>query len=311
MALLKRKTAILAKIETVYGTDPAPAGATNAILVSGDPTVTPMDMKTVDRDILRAYFGNAEKLPTAIFSKVDFSVEIAGSGAAGTAPAWGPLLRACAFSETITVGTKVEYQPVTDALESCTIHINRDGVLHKLTGARGTAKFGFTVDAIPKFDFSFTGLFNAVTDGLMPAVALNAWKTPLPVNRSNTPTFMLHGYAARMQSLEFDVAAALSAYSLINGSDQVDITDRKPAGKVTLEATTVAQKDWWTSVKNVATGALQLIHGTAAGNRVQVDAPTVQILNPTYGEYQGILMLNGDLVFAPNAGNDELVITAF
>lgn len=308
--MLKRKVAIIAKIETVSGTDAVPTGASNAILVSGEPTVTPMDMKTVDRDIIRAYFGNAEKLPTGIFSKLDFSVEIAGSGTAGTAPAWGPLLRACAFSETITAGTKVEYKPVTDLIESATIYINRDGVLHKLTGARGTVKFGFTVDQIPKFDFSFTGLFNPVADSAMPAVTLTAWKTPLPVNRSNTPTFTLHGYAAKMQSVSFDMAAALSAYSLVNGSDKVDITDRKPAGKVSFEATTVAQKDWWSAVKNVDSGALQLIHGTTAGNKVQIDAPKTQIVSPTYGDYQGILMLNGDLVFAPNAGNDEITIAA-
>lgn len=308
--MLKRKVAILADVEAIYGADAAPTGPLNAILVSGEPTVTPMDMKTVDRDNLRAYFGNAEKLPTGIFSKVDFQVEIAGSGTPGTAPAWGKLLRACAFSETITPGTKVEYMPVTDMIESASIYINRDGVMHKLTGARGTVKFGFTVDQIPKFDFSFTGLFNPVADAAMPTVTLTAWKTPLPVNRSNTPTFTLHGYAAKMQSVSFDMASALSAYSLVNSTDKVDITDRKPGGKVVFEATTVAQKDWWTAVKNVDSGALQLIHGTVAGNKVQIDAPKTQIVSPTYGDYQGILMLNGDLVFAPNAGNDELVITA-
>ena len=49
MALLKRKAAILAKTESVYGTDPTPTGVANAILVS-DVTINPMEMKTVDRD---------------------------------------------------------------------------------------------------------------------------------------------------------------------------------------------------------------------------------------------------------------------
>lgn len=309
MSLLTRKAAILAKIETVYATDASPAGA-NAILISGEPTVTPMDMKTVDRDVIRAFFGNAEKLPTGIFSKVDFSCEIAGSGAAGTAPGWGTLLRACAFSETITAATKVEYKPVTDNLESATIYVNRDGVLHKLTGARGTVKLDMTVDGIPKFAFSFTGLFNPVTDATMPAVVLGGWQVPLPVNKSNTPTFTLHGYAAKAQALNIDMAGAITGKSLLNDTDTVLMTDRKPAGKVVMEATTVAQKDWWTAIKSVTTGALAVVHGTTAGNKVQIDAPRVQIFNPSYSDYQGILMLNGDLVLAPNTGNDELVITA-
>lgn len=310
MSLLVRKTALLAKIETVYGTDPTPSGAANAILIAGEPNVSPMDMKVVDRDILRTFFGNSEKLPTGIFSKVDFACEIAGAGAAGTVPAWGALLRACAFAETISAGVSVAYQPVTDNLESATIYFNRSGVLHKLTGARGTVKLGFTVDGIPKFDFSFTGLFNTATDTALPALTLTAWKTPLPVNHTNTPTFTLHGYAAKLQMLDIDIAADISAYALLNDTEHVEIVDRKPAGKIVMEATTIAAKDWWTTVKNITTGALNLVHGTTAGNIVQVDAPKVQIFNPTYSNYQGVAMLNGDLVYAPNAGNDELVITA-
>ena len=310
MSLLVRKTAILAKAETVYGTDPVPTGAANALLVSGEPNVSPMDMKVVDRDVMRPFFGNSEKLPTGIFSKVDFSCEMAGAGTAGTVPAWGVLLRACAFAETISAGVSVAYAPVTDSLESATIYFNRAGVLHKLTGARGTVKFGFTVDGIPKFDFSFTGLFNTVADAALPTLTLSAWKTPLPVNHTNTPTFTIHGYAAKMQSLDIDVAAELSPYSLLNDTEHVEIVNRKPAGKIVMEATTVAQKDWWSTVKNVTTGALNLVHGLTAGNIVQIDAPKVQISSPTYSNFNGVLMLNGDLVFAPNAGNDELIITA-
>ena len=310
MSLLIRKTAILAKIETVYGTDPVPTGGANAILIAGEPNVSPMDMKVVDRDILRTFFGNSEKLPTGIFSKVDFPCEVAGSGAAGTAPAWGPLLRACAFSETISAGVSVAYAPVTDSLESATIYFNRNGVLHKLTGARGTVKFGFTVDAIPKFDFSFTGLFNTATDTAAPSLTLTAWKTPKVCNHTNTPTFTIHGVAAKLQMLDIDMAHEISAFALLNDTEHVEIVDRKSAGKIVMEATLVATKDWWTTIKDATTGALQVVHGLTAGNIVQVDAPKVQIFNPTYSNFQGIAMLNGDLVFAPNAGNDELVITA-
>ena len=61
---------------------------------------------------IRAYFGNSEQLPAGIHSELDFEVELAGSGAAGTAPAWGPLIRACGMSETITAATDVKYAPV-------------------------------------------------------------------------------------------------------------------------------------------------------------------------------------------------------
>ena len=73
----------------------------------------------------------------------------------------------------------------------------------------------------------------------------------------------------------------------------------------------MATKDWWTSIKNVTTGALALVHGTTAGNKVQIDAPNVQLITPQYQDQDGIAMLQCGLVFAPGAsGNDEIKITA-
>lgn len=310
MPLLKRKAALLAKIETTYGTDALPTGAANAILAS-DMNISPMEMKTVDRANIRPFLGNNEQLPTGVFSKVDFTVEAAGPGAAGTVPAWGPLLRMCGFSETNTPGVKTEYAMVSTGFESGTLYFNLDGVLHKLTGARGSMSLDFTRDGRPAFKFSMTGLFNTVTDAAAPTLTLTAWQKPLPVNKTNTPTFTLHGYAAVMHSVSLDVANSVVYRELINGTAGALITDRKPAGQVVMEATTVAAKDWWTSIKNVTTGALALVHGITAGNKIQIDAPNVQLINPQYQDQDGIAMLQAGLVYAPgSSGNDEIKITA-
>lgn len=310
MALLKRKGALLAKIETTYGTDPVPTGAANAVLFS-DCTVSPMEMNTVDRANVRPYLGSNQQLPTGLYSKVDFTVEAAGSGALGTAPAWGPLLRACGFAETISAGVKVEYSPVSAVFESATIYFNQDGVLHKLTGARGTMSLDFTRDGRPAMKFSFTGLFNAVTDAAGPTVTLTAWQTPLAVNRTNTPTLTVHGYAGRVHSLSVDMANQVTFREMIGAAmGEVLITNRAPTGQILMEAVTVATKDWWSSIKNITTGALQLIHGTVAGNKFQIDAPNVQLLKPSYQDQDGVAMLQCDLVFAPSSGNDEIKITS-
>lgn len=310
MALLKRKASVLAKIEDTYGVDPTPTGAANAILVS-DVDISPMEMKTVDRANIRPFLGHNTQLPTGLFSKIDFTCEAAGSGAAGTAPAWGPLLRMCGFAETITAGVKVEYSPVSSAFESGTQYFNLDGVLHKLTGARGNFSFDFTRDGRPAFKFSFTGLFNAVADDASPSVTLSAWQTPLAVNRTNTPTLTLHGYAGRVHSLTGDMANNIVFRELVGGAAEVLLTDRKPAGQILMEAVTVATKNWWTTIKDITTGPLQLIHGTTAGNKVQIDAPNVQLITPKYSDQDGIAMLQAGLVYAPGAtGNDEIKITA-
>lgn len=308
MSLLMRKRAVLAKIESTYGVDPTPTGAANAILIR-DLEVSPMESKGVARSLVRPFFGNDESLPGTVNAKITFGCEIAGAGAAGTAPAFGPLLRACAFSETVTAGVRVEYAPVSAALESVTIIANVDGVQHKLTGCRGTVSFDFSEGAIPVMKFDMTGVFNAITDTAAPTNIFTAWQKPLPCNRVNTPTFSLHGYSAVVEKLSLDMANVIAFRSLIGGAEQVLLTDRKPAGSVSMEATTVAAKDWWTTIKNATTGALQLVHGTAAGNIVQVDAPNVQITSPKYADKDGVAMLNGSLVVVPSAGNDEIKIT--
>lgn len=307
--LLFRNASLLAKVETTYGTDSTPTGAANAVLMS-DVTMKPMEMKTVDRALIRPFLGNSEQLPTEIYNGCEFTVELAGSGTAGTAPAIGVLLRGCGFGETITAGTSVAYAPVSAVFESLTIYVNLDGVLHKSLGARGTVSFSFKNNDRPTAKFSFTGLFVAIADAALPSVTLSAWKKPLPCNRLNTPTFTLHGYAAGLDDLQIDMANDVQYRSLIGGQEYVRIVDRKPKGSVLMEAVKVADKDWWTSIKGATTGALEMVHGLTAGNIVEVDAPGVQIHSPTYQNQNGILMLSAQMTVNPGAsGNDELVLT--
>ena len=311
MVLRERMTALLAKIETAYGTDPTPTGAANAVLTSGLATHS-LDVKRVERDLVRPFFGNSEALTGAIFKRLEFNVEAAGSGAAGTAPAWGPLMRACGFAQTVTPGVKVEYKPVSSAIESVTIYLNEDGVLHALLGARGDLSIQLDNGAIPSFRFSFQGLYVPVADASLPTVDFSAWKRPLVVSRTNTPTFSVHGSSPKMQALSVAMGNAIAADSLVGGAgDEILITDRKPTGSLQIEAVTVAQKDWFGAMANDTVGALQMVHGSTAGNILQVDMPGVQLMDPRMSSLNGRRMLQANLKLNPGAtGNDEITITA-
>lgn len=309
MSLLTRKRTILAKIETTYGVDPIPTGAANAVLVR-NLNITPQETETASRDVVRTYLGNSEELPVAIRTMLEFEIEMAGAGAAGTAPAYGVLLRGCAFSETLNAGVSAVYAPVSSGFESLTLYFNVDGVLHKLTGSRGTVSMDINAKAIPVFKFKFTGLYSAVTDTAAPTVTLTAWQKPVPVNGVNTTGLSLQGYAGGVLSqLSIDMANNVVFRSLV-GAESVLITDRKPAGNITMEATTVAAKDWWTAIKNATTGALSITQGTVAGNKVKIDAPGVQLVKPSYQDMDGVQMLQAGLVLVPGtSGNDEISIT--
>jgi len=311
MPLNNRKRLILAKIETTYATDAVPVPATDAILAK-DINFTPLEMDTESRDLIRAYFGNSEQLPAAIRGTLEVTVELSGSGALGTAPSWGRLLRGSGFAEVVTASTKVEYTPVSGGFESLSIYFNLDGTLHKLLGARGSVSFALTAKKIPTAKFKFTGLFSPVTDVAPGAVSYSAWLPPEIVNTANTTGLTIHGFAgAVMQELTLDMSVTVTHRVLV-GSESVQITDRKPTGQLTLEAVSVATKDWWTLAKNATLGAISVTHGSAAGKKVKLDMPAVQLTSPNYSDMDNIAMLQMGLTVNPSSGgtgNDELKIT--
>lgn len=302
-----RRKAILAKIESVYGTDPTPTGAANAILAK-DVEIEPMAGESEQRNLVLPWLGNDENIPVGVHRRVRFKVEMASAGAAGTAPAWGPLLRGSGFAQTIDAGVDVEYDPVSELEESLTIYMHQGGTLHKLLGARGSVAIELEPKRIPHLAFDFVGLFVAATATALPDPDYSAFEIPKPAGFVNTPTFTLHGYAARLDRLNINLAIDAQYRELVGG-ESVEIVDRAPAGTIGIEAPPLGTKDFFAAAKDVTLGALQLVHGVGAGNIVQIDAPKVQIGSPSYRESQGIAMLDLPVSLVPDAGDDEIKIT--
>lgn len=303
------KRAILAKIESAYGTDPTPTGASDAMYVY-DPKITPMELVVAERNPARPFFGQDTSIVGGTPVKVEFSFPLAGGGAAGTAPGYGVIKRACGMSQTISAAVDVTYALVSSSFESMTLYANLDGVNHKVTGLRGSITEEFNHGEIPLAKFSGIGLYNAPTDTALPTLTFGAtWAKPLIVNKVNTTPVTLHGTAIVMSKLSIQVANELSWKDYPNGTEEVRFTGRpKVTGSITIQADTVAAKDWFGIAKAGTTGAFTLTHGTAAGNKVKRDAATVQLFNPSYEEEDGVQMLKMDLGFFPtSAGNDEIV----
>lgn len=383
MPLLTRKRSILSKVETTYGVDPTPTGAANAILLR-NLDITAQENELVSRSLIRPYMGNSEQLPASIRAMAMIEVEMAGSGTAGTAPAYDSLMRACGLvptllaathagtaaagaATTITLAasasavndaytglvirltggpgsgearlvtayngtTKVAtvasawtvtptastaysidaqacYRPRSSGFESSTIYANVDGTLHKLTGARGSLSVEMTNKQIPVLKFNVTGLYNAVTDATAPTAVFSGFQQPLVVTNTNTPGFRLHGVSAQLSGLSLDMANNVVHRSLVGGAESVIVTDRAPSGNVTIEATNVATKDWWATARLATLSDLNVTHGTANGNIVQLVSGTAQLTKPAYSDQDGVQMLGMGWVPTPGlVGDDEIAI---
>ena len=305
MAQLTRKRVILIEAESSYGTDPTPA-ATDVVLVR-DLSITPQSSDVVNRDVVRPYLGASEQLLANTKVECTFSVELAGSGAAGTAPRYGSALKACGFSETVSSGTSVTYAPVSASFTSVTIHYNVDGVRHIVTGCRGSFVLNAAVGEIPSIDFTFTGIYNAPTDTALPSVTYVAQATPLIFKNGNTSGFSLLSHSGALMNLSMDVGNTLVYRELVGGTKEVLNTDRAANGSVTIEAPALGTKDFFAAaLTDSSLVNLQFLHGTTAGNKVQFISSKVDIGDVSYGEADGVTMLEIPYTLVPSAANDEM-----
>lgn len=308
MALIARKTYLLSKIEGSYGTNAAPTNS-DAVLVRSL-ELTPLAGDVVSRDLIRPYLGNSEGLIAKTYVELNFEVELAGSGTAGTAPKFDAILRSCGMAATTVASTSVSYAPVSSTFSSCTIVYNTDGLNHVLTGCRGSFSIKAEVGQIPTISFSITGIYNAPTDVSPVSAAYTGQATPLVFRQGNTSAFSIFGYSGLLQSFDFDIANEVTYRQLVGSSTgEVLVTDRKPSGSAMIEAPALATKDFFQIALASATGSITFLHGTTAGNRVTFTAPQSDITTPAYGESDGVRMLNLPYVAVPgSSGNDEVAL---
>ncbi len=305
MVQYTRQRVILAKPEVTYATDPVPTGGANTIRCSNI-TVTPIAGGTADRRIIYPSFGAVPKILVNKHVMVSFDVEFQGSGAAGTAPAFGPLLKACGLSEVIVAATSVTYQPISSGFGSCTIYANEDGTLHKLLGARGTVTFDFQPNDLPVMKFQFTGIWTAPAAVALPSPTFTPFIDGIDMNKANT-TFSLDSYAAVLEKCTLNLGWTVTHRDRPNAAI-VQLTDRNSSGSVEFEAIDLGTKDFFSDSYSENLVALSLVHGTVAGKIGTITAPKVQILQPAYADVSGIRTLTASLALTRNAGDDELVV---
>jgi hypothetical protein len=295
---------LLAKIETTYGTNPTPAGS-DAVLVR-NLEITPLEAKMLDRETVQPFMGSRASLMVDKQVKITWEIEVSGSGTAGVAPKYGPILRACGLSQTIVTDTSVTYAPVSTGQESVTLAFFKDGIRHYATGCRGTFELAGTASDFFLFKVEMTGIYNGPTDTTVPAATYTAQAQPLPFGAGSTPTVSLHGLSACLKEFSLDLANDITYRALAGCTPNVFVADRKSAGSFMIEATTLSDKNFFSIAEARTTGALQVVHGTAAGNILTVNVPQAEIGSPEYGDSDGVLMLNVPFVALPtSAGNDE------
>lgn len=308
---LARKTWLLAKIESTYNTDPTPVGGSNAIQVSNI-ELTPIEADNVQAPAMQGFLGNSTRGTLLAGKRVSVSldVELSGSSAAGTAPAYGPLLKSCGLSETVASSTSVTYAPVSASFSSCTIYCFYDGTRHKITGCRGTVSFNLVAGQFATASFQFIGNYVAPDGTAMSGTFTVANQAAaLEVNDANVTTATFHGATSqRIESFELALNNEVGFKETMSNKEVI-LSNRAPGGTAVIEEPAIGTTDYFAKAVAVATGNTSLVLGGSAGNIVTINAAQTDITGVSRGETNGVNNLSIPFLALPTtAGNNEMTL---
>lgn len=304
---------LTAKKETVYGTDAAPTLAANAV-VTRNFRASPLITDPLERNLDRGSFGATPIVATNRRQELSYELEIAGSGTAGTAPAWMEFLEACGMAPPALVAGTSATQAMAAAgttPSSLTQYHWIGDQRRKGLGSRGTFSMDFTAGAYPFLAMNYTCLVPSVSPRDVNAAGeatLTRWKAPIEVNTDNS-LLMLDSYAVITRSLRIDAGVGITMRNLI-GARYVNRGDHGVTGRLVVEAPSMAAKDYLGALSQGSIIPLALTHGVTAGNIVEVACAHTQITAINETEEDRKLMWEMDIRMNISAGRDDLVIVA-
>lgn len=201
------------------------------------------------------------------------------------------------------------YEPVSSAFESVTLYAYFDGLLHKMTGARGSVSFEATAGEYGKFTFNFSGQYVAPVDAPMPVSGLF-------FDQQDPPCFeqarlYLDTFPAVVNSLSWDIANNVVPRSDANGADGyngVRISGREPTGGIDPEATLVADEDFWGKMAASTGMSFRCRIGSTPGSKIFMVMPYVQYTGLSYQDRDNLRAFDAGLGIKRLTGNDELAI---
>lgn len=313
MTISVREQALFAKLESTFGTFNTPVGADALQVMNLKPNLAE-NLRWINREIIRSSLNDEQGLYGGALFGVEFDVEVKGSGTAGTAPRFGPLLQACGMSETIVAVTSVTYKPSStiSTHKGVSIGYKAGGVYRTAKGCRGTVSFTAAAGMPAKLSFKMVGHINTEADAAAPTASFETTR-PAPFLSA---AFQIGAFTCPIAELSLDVANTVAISPDPNSSDgygEVRVTARKTAGKVNPEAKLIATKDYVgifraNTLQAIVTGTI----GGTAGNRWALNVPNGYFMNVPFGERDQLLTHEIEFGAAESASLDDefnLVLT--
>jgi len=294
--------------ETLTGTD--------AVLTS-DLTMNIYQGNKISRNFDTDALGASTEVNVNPHNVLSFGVEFAASGTAGTAPAYADLMLACGLASTNDAADH-EFTPVSTGFKSATLQFLRlqddgDHLFYTTTGVRGNMSLELAAGALPMYKFdNMMGSYVTPTQATAISGDTSDYIAPVAVTKDNTPTVTVGGTAACLSSFTMNLGNQISRRDAPNCRSTI-LGDRNVTGNIVIKAPDLSTKNYFTSLEShssISTVAINIVHGTTAGNIHTVNLPYVQLTGMSEVDIDGDNGYDFTFVVTPSSsGNDEFSIT--
>lgn len=324
MPIDARLLTLLVKAESTYATDPTPTVGSNAVMpvsYKDDPNIAEIEKPRVD-----AKHRVVGKQIASVSVPLEIEFECVGHPTAGTAPQFGPLLKASGMSETVSAATSVTYAHSSLAAQgSCTLYAYKfalggaaSALRHEYNGCRfGPVEITGGVDAPWRIKFSGEGLYGTVDDAT-PTVASLSFDDNEITDGANGKacTFTIGGVSTDIKSFSLKTNREVMRRDSITGTHGVaEIFVTASPGSVheiTLDRQVelVATRDHWSRLfADTTKFAWSLAWTTPGGSTVTIAGSKLQEGAFSYSD-DGILRLEQTFYACDSSdvGDDALTI---
>lgn len=293
---------ILVKVESPAGTDAVPVGATDAFQAIDFKWGNAGKANTDEFKYAAQYYGARDVFNVSMARDCSFDVPVIGGGTPlGTnyPAALLALYRACGHAAVETPATDVVFTPISTAEETCSLYAYEDGLLRKMLYGRGSMKWLWAENKVPRCSVAMMGLYSTPTDAPMATPTFPALQKPVGFGKANT-VITLGALGLKCMSAELD-GGRTNAYRRLSGVEDIIPSDLKPTVTLKFEMPTVAQKAVYTELETTLEQALSIVHGTVAGNIFTMAAPRAQLVDLSEDPDRTRIFVTAKLQLLPSA----------
>lgn len=287
--------ALMAELETTYGTDPTPVSGTDDCLIYGSASITEVEVERFELRPINGSFTRQSDIVAQRMYRHRFNTLLQTSGTNGTIAINGfkgldALLSSCRMTSTATPATNIVYAPSTiAALESCTIWAKQGAYTKKSQGVQGNVTMKFTPRSGIECAFDMLGLYN------VPVAHTTEWDSYTGGTKRAQPCLNIAmtinngaSYTPVVKMIEFNCGIQFQSIDNMNattGVERIIIVDADPKIVVTLAtdqyaSANITYDEWYTDLFSAGptTHALAWSVG-ATTNKLAFSVPTAQVID--------------------------------